>query len=171
MKDATQSELQMLQNRRQYLENEQKLTEATRSNMSQLFNSILTGVADFLQQLGIGLIAAALATEAFQKLLLTQPLAAAAAGAAAIVASAGVRSVLAKGVAFANGGIVSGPTLGLVGEYPGASTNPEVIAPLDKLKNLIGGSQDSGGFVAETRISGRDLAIVLNRYNKDLQRG
>ena len=171
MKDATQSELQMLQNRRQYLENEQKLTEATRSNMSQLFNSILTGVADFLQQLGLGLIAAALATEAFQKLLLTQPLAAAAAGAAAIVASAGVRSVLAKGVAFANGGIVSGPTLGLVGEYPGASTNPEVIAPLDKLKNLIGGSQDSGGFVAETRISGRDLAIVLNRYNKDLQRG
>ena len=171
MKDATKSQLQMLQERRQYLENEQKLAEATESNLSKLFKGILNGVADFLQQLGVGLIAAAIATEAFQQLLISNPPAAIAAGAAAIIAAAGVRSVLAKGVAFANGGIVSGPTLGLVGEYPGASTNPEVIAPLDKLKNLIGGSQDSGGFVAETRISGRDLAIVLNRYNKDLQRG
>ena len=172
MKDATQSELQMLQNRRQYLENEQKIAEATESNMQKLFKTILTGVADFLEQLGIGLIAAALATEAFQKLLLSNPPAAAAAGGAAILAAAGVRSIIAKGPKFADGGIVSGPTLGLVGEYPGASTNPEVIAPLDKLKSLIsGGNGDSGGFVAETRISGRDLAIVLNRYNKDLQRG
>ena len=172
MKDATQSELQILQNRRQYLENEQKIAEATEGNMQKLFKSILTGVADFLEQLGIGLVAAALATEAFQKLLISNPLAAAAAGGAAIVAAAGVRAILAKGVKFADGGIVSGPTLGLVGEYPGASTNPEVIAPLDKLKSLIGGGNgDSGGFIAETRISGRDLAIVLNRYNKDLQRG
>jgi hypothetical protein len=172
MKDATKSQLQMLQERKQYLENEQKLAEATESNLSKLFKGILGGVADFLQQLGIGLIAAALATEAFQKTLLTQPLAAAAAGAAAIVAAAGVRAVLARGVAFADGGIVSGPTLGLVGEYPGASTNPEVIAPLNKLKSLIGDTGGSdNGFIAETRISGRDLAIVLNRYNKDLQRG
>ena len=35
---------------------------------------------------------------------------------------------------FANGGIVSGRTLAEVGEYPGASSNPEVIAPLSKLK-------------------------------------
>lgn len=39
--------------------------------------------------------------------------------------------------AFADGGIVSGKTFGLVGEYPGASTNPEVISPLDKLKDLL----------------------------------
>lgn len=171
MKDATKSELQMLQTRRQFIENQQKITEATQSNMSKLFKSILNGVADFLEQLGIGLIAAALATEAFQKTLLSNPVAAAAAGAAAIVAAAGVRAVLAKGVEFANGGIVSGPTLGLVGEYPGASTNPEVIAPLDKLKSLIGSNGSEDGFIAETRVSGRDLAIVLNRYNKDLQRG
>lgn len=171
MKDATKSQLQMLQERKQYLENEQKLAEATQSNLSKLFKGILTGVADFLQQLGVGLIAAAVATDAFQTLLLKNPKAAAVAGAAALVASAGVRAILARGVAFADGGIVSGPTLGLVGEYPGASTNPEVIAPLDRLKSLIGGNNNDGGFIAETRISGRDLAIILNRYNKDLQRG
>ena len=37
------------------------------------------------------------------------------------------------------GGIVSGPTQALIGEYPGAGSNPEVVAPLDKLKSMIGG--------------------------------
>lgn len=41
--------------------------------------------------------------------------------------------------AFAEGGLVTGPTLGLVGEGMGTSAaNPEVIAPLDKLKDMIG---------------------------------
>ena len=40
---------------------------------------------------------------------------------------------------FANGGIVSGPTVGMMGEYAGARSNPEVIAPLDKLESIIGG--------------------------------
>ena len=39
---------------------------------------------------------------------------------------------------FAKGGIVSGPTLGLIGEYQGARNNPEVVAPLDRLRDLIG---------------------------------
>jgi hypothetical protein len=62
---------------------------------------------------------------------------------------------------MANGGIVSGPTMGLMGEYPGASHNPEVVAPLDKLKTLIGG--DSGGqFV----LRGQDLLLSVNRAQK-----
>lgn len=56
--------------------------------------------------------------------------------------------------AFANGGIVSGPTMGLMGEYAGASRNPEVIAPLDKLRNLMGLDENSG-------IGGRGMEIVL----------
>lgn len=72
---------------------------------------------------------------------------------------------------FADGGIVYGPTLGLMGEYPGARSNPEVIAPLDKLRDLITPSAGDGGFIASTHISGRDLAIVLNRHNNDYSRG
>lgn len=64
---------------------------------------------------------------------------------------------------FANGGIVSGPTLGLMGEYPGASSNPEVVAPLDKLKDMMG----SGGGTLETRISGNDLLILVNKANRN----
>ena len=40
--------------------------------------------------------------------------------------------------AFAQGGLVSGPTLGLIGEGSGTSAfNPEVIAPLDKLMGMM----------------------------------
>ena len=39
---------------------------------------------------------------------------------------------------FAAGGVVSGPTLAMVGEYVGAGSNPEVIAPLSDLQSMIG---------------------------------
>ena len=45
--------------------------------------------------------------------------------------------------ALASGGIVSAPTLAMVGEYGGASSNPEVIAPLDKLQAMLQNSGDS----------------------------
>ena len=61
---------------------------------------------------------------------------------------------------FANGGVVSGPTLALVGEYAGASNNPEVIAPLDKLRSMI---QPAGGIGGTVRfeIDGRKLVGVI----------
>lgn len=64
---------------------------------------------------------------------------------------------------FANGGIAYGPTLGLFGEYAGASTNPEVVAPLDKLRSLL--DIDSRGAAVggrvEFEIKGRNLVGVL----------
>lgn len=38
---------------------------------------------------------------------------------------------------LATGGIASSPTLAMVGEYSNANTNPEVIAPLDKLSGML----------------------------------
>ena len=66
-------------------------------------------------------------------------------------------------IPFANGGIVSGPTAALVGEYSGARTNPEVIAPLSKLQNMIGGN-------VTFTISGDNLVGTLNRATKTRQR-
>jgi hypothetical protein len=66
---------------------------------------------------------------------------------------------------FANGGIVSGPTMGLMGEYPGAKTNPEVVAPLDKLKSMIGSGGGSGEFV----LRGNDLILAIQRSNSSLK--
>ena len=64
---------------------------------------------------------------------------------------------------FANGGVISGPTMGLMGEYPGARSNPEVVAPLDKLKGLMG----AGGGTLEARISGNDLLILMNKAQRN----
>jgi len=63
----------------------------------------------------------------------------------------------APDLALANGGIVSGPTNALIGEYAGAGTNPEVVAPLNKLKSMIG--VGSG----ETIIKGSDLLVIMKR--------
>lgn len=133
--------------------------------------NMVGAIANFMEVVGKAMVATALASQAFEELLLDNPVAAAAAGLALITGAAIVKNELKKGpqyTAFADGGIVSGPTLGLMGEYPNAATNPEVIAPLDKLKGLI---QPSGGYIASTSIQGRDLAIVLERYNKDTKRG
>tara|TARA_R100001086_G_scaffold244174_2_gene173604 strand:+ start:1542 stop:3926 length:2385 start_codon:yes stop_codon:yes gene_type:complete len=62
---------------------------------------------------------------------------------------------------FAEGGIVSGPTLAMVGEGRGTSSiNPEVIAPLDKLKGMIGGGR---GGKLHGRISGSDILLSNDR--------
>ena len=66
---------------------------------------------------------------------------------------------------FANGGIISGPTLGLMGEYSGASNNPEVVAPLDKLRSLIGDNGNSNRNV-RFEIEGRTLVGILGKENR-----
>jgi len=74
-------------------------------------------------------------------------------------------------IAFADGGIVSGPTLGLVGEYAGARNNPEVIAPLDKLRSMI--AETGGGHQEVTvtgRISGNDIELISERGRNNLRR-
>ena len=134
--------------------------------------NMLGAIAAFMDTLGKAIVTTAIATEAFEKLIVANPAAAAVAGLAMITGAAIVRNELKKGPdiqAFADGGIVSGPTLGLMGEYPNAASNPEVIAPLDKLQSMIGGGKE--GYIASTQIQGRDLAIVLERYNKDTKRG
>jgi uncharacterized protein YukE len=129
------------------------------------FTKLGTILADALSSIGKALIAYAVTNGAVAELFknpATWPLAIAA-GIAAVAAGSALKNKLSsqKATAFANGGIVSGPTMGLVGEYPGAANNPEVIAPLDKLKSMIGGG-GGGTFV----LRGQDLLLATNRAQK-----
>jgi hypothetical protein len=124
-----------------------------------------TILADALSSIGKALIAFAITNGAAMELFKnpkTWPLALAA-GIAAVAAGTALKAKISDNAAtpFANGGIVSGPTMGLVGEYPGAQSNPEVIAPLDKLKDMIGGG-GGGTFV----LRGQDLLLSVNRAQK-----
>lgn len=89
----------------------------------------------------------------------------------AISAMASVIAALSNIPKFANGGLVYGNSIVNVGEYAGASSNPEVIAPLNKLKKLIK-PEDGNAFAGNVtfEIEGRKLVGVLGNYNKQQNR-
>ena len=84
-----------------------------------------------------------------------------------ILAIAAIASVIGAILAipkYAEGGIAYGPTLGMFGEYAGAVNNPEVVAPLDKLRTMLQPADGMGGTVV-FEIEGRKLKGVLDREN------
>ena len=81
-------------------------------------------------------------------------------------------AVTAAGIPMlADGGVASGPTLAMVGEYAGASGNPEVIAPLDKLRGML--ADNTGGVdfgKVKFEIKGRALVGILEKENEHTKR-
>lgn len=130
--------------------------------------ALITPMADALAQFGKLAIQTGI-TAAGIKLALKPPInpAVAIAGGIALVALSSL--VKSKMPALAEGGLATGPTMALVGDNRNARVDPEVIAPLSKLKSMLGDIGSSGG-VLETRISGNDLIILLNRSQKTLNR-
>jgi len=130
--------------------------------------ALITPMADALAQFGKLAIQTGI-TAAGIKLALKPPInpAVAIAGGIALVALSSL--VKSKMPALAEGGLATGPTMALVGDNRNARVDPEVIAPLSKLKSMLG-DMGGGGAVLETRISGNDLIILLNRSQKTLNR-
>jgi hypothetical protein len=88
------------------------------------------------------------------------------AGAAAGLARTALNSLIPE---FAQGGLVTGPTVGLIGEGIGTTaSNPEVIAPLDKLKQFIGGG--SQNVIVEGVIKGNDIFLSNRNTGTNRQR-
>jgi len=150
-------------------------------NLAQnLSKVLLTTVGGMAVQLGKLAISIGIGVEGIKKALQSlNPAVAVAAGIALIALGSFAKAQAGKigggggATAFANGGIVSGPTMGLVGEYPGAKSNPEVIAPLNKLQGMIGASGGGGGNVNVTgsvRVEGQDLLIAIERANETANR-
>jgi len=91
--------------------------------------------------------------------------------AAAATLAATLISTIASIPKFASGGLAYGPTLGLFGEYAGASHNPEVVAPLNNLRAIIADSVGFGEGKVKFEIEGGKLVGVLNRYYSIRNRG
>lgn len=139
-------------------------------NALEALKSVLMMIMDMLQQFGSTLIAAGMASEAL-KAVAWSGIGAIIAGGALVAATAAAKAALNKATAFANGGIVSGPTYALVGEYAGARSNPEVIAPLDKLRSMIEPARPSlEGLYLETKIRGKDLYVALQSIEHERRR-
>lgn len=71
---------------------------------------------------------------------------------------------------LAEGGIASGPTLAMVGEYAGAKGNPEVIAPLDKLRGMLAQPASMDFSKVRFEIKGRTLVGILEKESDLIKR-
>ena len=135
------------------------------ASFKKLGQAALKAAADVARAALIEVVTTALA-DSFKKLgLLAIPLAAGIAGLAG-----GVFNSILKGLkipALASGGLAFSPTLAVVGDNRGAGSDPEVIAPLSKLKQYLGGNNQ---VVGTFRVAGRDLELVLERSQADSQR-
>lgn len=130
-------------------------------------NPLQAAIKDFTTVLGDGLIKIGeqmiLASSIMQGLktalggLFTNPAAGILEGIAAVALGETVKNIGAH--AFATGGIVTGPTLGLVGE-----AGPEVIFPLNQLNNFIKTNRPAPQtVVVQGRIRGADINISSAR--------
>jgi tape measure domain-containing protein len=130
--------------------------------------ALLLPLADAIIQFGKMAIQAGITALAIKKALtLAQAPLAIAAGIALIAIGSAIKNGIAT-PKLAEGGLAFGPTMATVGDNRNAGVDPEVIAPLSKLKSMMG---DMGvGGTLETRISGNDLIILLNRSQKGLNR-
>ena len=62
---------------------------------------------------------------------------------------------------LAQGGLAYAPTMAMVGDNRNARVDPEVIAPLSKLKGML----DGGGspYILTTRVAGSDLLVIMEK--------
>lgn len=149
-----------------------------------LFGSFISMLGDQLQELGkimikFGTIKLGIDT-ALQSIALpfTGGLGAIAAGVASVAAGQIIKASASKRTrSFASGGIVYDETYARVGEYANAGSNPEIIAPLNKLTPLISNAINNrpnndfnGAIAVETRVSGTDLLLLLKRAEKQYNR-
>ena len=72
-------------------------------------------------------------------------------------------------VQLAKGGLVTGPTTALIGEGVGTTaSNPEVVAPLDKLKSMIGGGNQN--ITVTGKLIGNDIFLSNSKTGFNRQR-
>lgn len=78
-----------------------------------------------------------------------------------VAASTAAQIAVISSQSFAQGGLVYGETLATVGDYPSASVNPEVIAPLNKLQKILAESSSNQVLKGEFRLDGQDLLLAV----------
>ena len=139
--------------------------------IDNIFNALASG-GDVFQALGDGLkrlaidLAAAAAKAAILAGIMSLLPGGAAVGAAA--GKGGFGNIFKGLLGFANGGIVSKPTIGVVGER----NESEAIMPLSRLSGMLNmaaniGASNMGGS-GEFVIRGNDLVLATNRANSSL---
>ena len=135
--------------------------------------ALLEVLGKSLKSLGAALVTYATTMQAFKdalKRVFVDPMSAILLGTGAIALGQIFVNAAKEPIKLANGGLAYGPTLAVVGDNRGAASDPEVIAPLSKLRNYMGGQQMElvGGVTFELR--GDVARAIINRENVRLNR-
>ena len=125
---------------------------------------LLEMLGKLLKDLGTALITYAGLIEAFKKAF-SNPYVAIAVGVAAVAAGQVFMNLAKKPIKLAQGGLAYGPTMAVVGDNPGAANDPEVVAPLSKLRDYMGGQKLELVGDIEWELRGDALRALLNREN------
>ena len=144
-----------------------------------LMKAILSQFASFLKNIGSQLIEFGVMIIAFKsalKSVLANPWAAIGIGAAMVTAAAIMTALINKSAkenapALAKGGLAYGATYAMVGDNPNAAVDPEVIAPLSKLKSMLPSAGEQNIRISlggQLTAKGRDLVYVLGKENYKL---
>lgn len=135
-------------------------------------HTLLTVLGQALKDIGTALIGYAQIVEAAKAAMRTLWAAGPAGIAASIALGVGAVALgqvlmnkAAKMTKLAKGGLAYGPTIAMVGDNPGASSDPEVIAPLSKLRNYMRGQRLELVGDISFELSGDKLRAALNREN------
>lgn len=134
--------------------------------------TIFTVLGQALKDIGKQIIASSTVIEAIKKTLKAAGLGAWAipVGMAAVALGQLLVAKAQQPIKLATGGLAYGPTLAVVGDNPGATSDPEVIAPLSKLRDYVGGSRlELVGNVA-FELHGDTARAILDRENIRLAR-
>lgn len=127
--------------------------------------SVIDALGESFKKLAIDLAAAAVKAAILAAIM---NIIAPGSGAAAGAAKGGFGKIFGNLLGFANGGIVSKPTIGVVGER----NESEAIMPLSRLSGMLNmaaniGASNMGGS-GEFVIRGNDLVLATNRANSSL---
>lgn len=131
------------------------------SGTGNLFDGLFSVISGAMRQLGEAMIAMAFAAIKLENLIIS-PQTALIAGIGLVALSQVVKNF--TGPKFADGGIVTGPTVGMIGE-----AGPEVIFPLDRLNEFM---QPGAGQTVRVEgvISGQTLRLIQQRADNQFRR-
>lgn len=141
--------------------------KAVKAGMNEVAQAAISSGAKIIRSYVQQMVTRA-ALSAMQAVPFPFNLAAATAAGAAANALVGMLIARVASPRLAAGGIAYGPTSAIVGEYPGAAANPEVIAPLSKLQSIIGGRGGDVNVVLSGMLSadGQMLRVLLDQVDK-----
>jgi hypothetical protein len=161
------------------LENVQVMADQTKEkflDMGAVFGQALTEIAgsfdgtgnfimkglrtlgNMMVNIGNQMIALAVTMKKFRKFIITNPGLAIAAGVGFVIAGQALSNMAQRNLevpALAQGGVAYGPTMAMIGDNRNAAIDPEVVAPLSKLRDMMGGNQVE----VFGRIQGNDIYL------------